>query len=89
MLYEPFVHLPYAPYLPPKILHNLRFSFLLGITAAPKEIKTSAYAKCWNTFKVHYGRCARGVCLAGFLKTLSPDGSSGETAFLRQKISPK
>ena len=42
-----------------------------------------------DTFKVHYGRCASGVCLAGFLKTLPPDGPSGETAFFRQKISPK
>ena len=35
---------------PPKILHNLFFSFLLGITAVPKEIKNSAYAKCWGHF---------------------------------------
>ena len=50
MLYEPLVHLPYAPYLLPKILHNLCFSFLLGITAVPKEIKNSGYAKCWGDF---------------------------------------
>ena len=30
---------------PPKILHNLCFSFLLGITAVPREIENSAYAK--------------------------------------------
>ena len=29
-----------APNLPPTILHNLRFSFLLGITAVPREMKT-------------------------------------------------
>ena len=29
-----------APYLPPRILHNLCFSFLLGITAAQREIET-------------------------------------------------
>ena len=28
-----------ALYLPPKILHNLCFSFLLGITAVPREIE--------------------------------------------------
>ena len=33
-----------APYLPPKILHNLCFSFLLGITAVPREIENNAYA---------------------------------------------
>ena len=35
-----------APYLPPPpILHNLCFSFLLGITAVPREIGNNAYAK--------------------------------------------
>ena len=35
-----------APYLPlhPQILHNLCFSFLLGITAAQREIENTAYA---------------------------------------------
>ena len=33
------------PYLPPKILHNLCFSFLLGITAFSRKIENSAYAK--------------------------------------------
>ena len=30
-----------APYLPPKILHNLCFSFLLGITTVPREIENN------------------------------------------------
>ena len=30
---------------PPWILHNLCFSFLLDITAVPREIKNNAYAK--------------------------------------------
>ena len=43
-----------APYLPAKIFHNqepmgswhnLCFSFPLGITAVPREIKNNAYAK--------------------------------------------
>ena len=29
----------------PKILHNLFFSLLLGITAIPREIENNAYAK--------------------------------------------
>ena len=29
---------------PPKLLHNLCFSFLLGITAVPREIENNAYA---------------------------------------------
>ena len=34
-----------ALYLPPKILHNLCFSLLLGITATPREIENNACAK--------------------------------------------
>ena len=37
------------------------FTFLLGITAVPREIENNAYAKFWRADKVHYGRCARGV----------------------------
>ena len=33
---------------PPKILHNLCFSFPLGITAAPREIENNACAKLWG-----------------------------------------
>ena len=36
---------PNAPYLPPKILHNLCSSFLLGIKAVPREIEKNVYAK--------------------------------------------
>ena len=32
----------------PKILHNLCFLFLLGITAVPREIESNAYAKYWG-----------------------------------------
>ena len=50
-----------APYLPPTILHNLCFSFLLGqITAVTREIERNAYAKFWRVNEVHYGRCASG-----------------------------
>ena len=47
--------------MPPTILHNLCFSFLLGIIAIPREIENNAYAKFWGTNKVHYRRCASGV----------------------------
>ena len=33
----------------PKLLHNHRFQFLLGITVVPREIKDNTYAK----FKVY------------------------------------
>ena len=36
---------PYLPPPPPPILHNLCFSFLLGDTAAPREIENNAYVK--------------------------------------------
>ena len=42
-----------APYLLPKILHNLCFSFLLGVTAVPGESKNNAYANFWGANKVH------------------------------------
>ena len=38
----------YAPYLPPKILHSLCFSFLLGIKAVPRGIENNAHAKFWG-----------------------------------------
>ena len=42
---------------PPKtISHNLCFSFLLRITAVPREIENKAYAKFWGANKVHNGR---------------------------------
>ena len=46
-----------------QILHNLRFSFLLGITAAPREIENQNYAIFFlrgggGVNKVHYGKCA-------------------------------
>ena len=46
-----------ALYLPPKILLHLCFSFLLGITAVPREIENKAYAKVYEAIKMHYGRC--------------------------------
>ena len=45
-----------GPYLPPKILHNLCFSLLLGITAFSREIENSAYAKFWEQV-----RCIMGI----------------------------
>ena len=46
-----------APYLlpsPPPILHNLCFSFPLGITGVRREIENNAYAKFRGVNKVHY-----------------------------------
>ena len=37
-----------SPYLPGKNLHNLCFSFVLGITAVPRETENNAYAKFWG-----------------------------------------
>ena len=44
-------------------LHNLCFSFLLGITAVLRDIENNAYAKFWGANKVHYGKCGSGVYL--------------------------
>ena len=45
-----------VPYLPLNILHNLCFSFLLGITAVPREIEDSACAKFGGQI-----RCIMGI----------------------------
>ena len=44
-----------APYAPPKILHNLCFSFLLGITAVPREMENNAYANFWEQIRCIMG----------------------------------
>ena len=41
--------------LPRKVLHNLGFSFLLGIAVVSGKIKDSRD-------KIHYERCANGEC---------------------------
>ena len=55
----------HAPYLLSKILHNLCFSFLLGITAVPREIENNTYAKfggqmsrycLWDRYWKHEGQ---------------------------------
>ena len=46
-----------APYLPPKVLHNLYYC------SRPKRNENNAYAKSWGANKVHYGKCGSGVCL--------------------------
>ena len=47
------------------MLHNLCFSFLLGITAVPREIENNAYAEFGagggGANKVHYGKFGNGV----------------------------
>ena len=37
--------------------HNLCFSFLLGITAVPREIENNAYAKCGGKNGVFWEMC--------------------------------
>ena len=59
------------------ILQNLCFSFLLGITAVPREIENNAYTKFWGANKVEMckwriafscPRCRRRRrCLSSFL----------------------
>jgi len=38
---------------PPKILHNLCFPFLLGVTVVPRETEDDTYAKFWGANKVY------------------------------------
>ena len=55
---------PTTHLIPPKILYNLCFSFLLGITTVPRETENNTYANFfwrWGGWgggnKVHYGKC--------------------------------
>ena len=59
------MHLICPPPPPPtQMLHNLCISFLLCITAVPRETEHNAYAKCLlgvgGANKVHYGKCGSG-----------------------------
>ena len=46
-----YFHIDYnASCLPPKILHNYFFQYLLGITVVPREIEDSGYVKCFFFF---------------------------------------
>ena len=57
----------HASCLPPKVLHNHCFQFLLGITVVPREYKENSYAKIWGVNKVtvyvnlllYFERCCR------------------------------
>ena len=49
---SPIMHLIFGP----KLLHDLCFSFLVGIRAIQREIENNAYASFWGTNKVRYGR---------------------------------
>ena len=52
---------PPPPFHPRQILQSLVIQFLLDLTAIPREIEDSAYAKFWEADEVYYhGRCANG-----------------------------
>ena len=75
LLHSPICHLHTSyiePYLPPKILHSLYFSFLLGINSRPKRTSRQRLCQIFfflgggeggGTNKVHYGRCASGILI--------------------------
>ena len=44
------------------MLHKDCFQFRLGQAQYPREMKNKVKTKVWGTNKVHYGRCASGVC---------------------------
>ena len=61
IIYLRHLHISHdTPCLSPKILHNLCFSFLLGIAKVPREIGNNTYAKFWGANQVYSGRCASG-----------------------------
>ena len=59
-----------APHLPPKILHNLCFSFLFCIIAIPREIENN-YAKFYRGVGGGQMRCIMGNVEVEVLRTKS------------------
>ena len=54
----PIMHLICPPPPAPPVFqgfHNFCFSFLLGITAVPREIENNAYAKFWGQIRCIMG----------------------------------
>ena len=79
-----YFHIDYnAPCLPPQILHNHCFQFLLGNTVVPREIEDNGYAFFFGgggvvgVNKVHYGLCEN----SDILRTV-PDGNETEVDFV-------
>ena len=67
-LYISLMHL-ICPPPPPKFCITFVFHFSWVLQPSQKKFKTVLIQNVGDTFKVHYGRCASGVCLAGFLIT--------------------
>ena len=67
----PFHHLQisyYTPCLPPQILHNFCFWFLLGNTVVPRKIEDNAFAKFWRAIS-YFTLCYLCVISAFLSKT--------------------
>ena len=62
------------------MLHNLCFSFLLGITAVSREIENNAYAKFWGQI-----RCIMGNVEVAYVVT-TVTGIHWEMSVIRQTI---
>ena len=66
------------PFFSPKILHNLCFQFLLGITVVAKEIEDNGYAKFWGLNKVH-------ITFSDYYVRRIFLGNSGAVSWVRKK----
>ena len=71
----PFAHRP--GYLPPNILHNFCFSFLLGIAAVPREIACVASVSVWFRSKERLGGTGFSVLAAREMKQAPKKESGG------------
>ena len=67
-----------ASYLPLKILHSLCFSFLLGITAVPREIENKGYAEFLGQTRCITGNVEVAYCFHDLLLSGLPSFSSPE-----------
>ena len=62
---------------PPKVLHSLCVSFLLGITVVLRKIEDTACAKFRGANKVYYGKCSNGILVNWDTKLTFGDAATG------------
>ena len=70
---------------PPKFCITFFFHFSWVLQPSQKKLKTVLMQNVGDTFKVHYGRCASGVCLAVFFENVIARWTFGWNCFFSAK----
>ena len=61
-MHTPLTHLPKCILFAPQNFAQALFSISLGTAVIPRRNEKKCYAKFWEANKMHYGRCASGIC---------------------------